>query len=48
MYELLWTKLLTLDYQPFSDFSEMTVGMKVMVPWICDEKTKMTEATILS
>ena len=48
VYELLWTELLTLDYQPISDLSEMTEGMKVMAPWICDEKTVMTEATILS
>ena len=48
VYELLWTELLTLDYQPISDFSEMTEGMKVMAPWICDKKTVMTEATILS
>ncbi len=49
VYEILWTELLTIENQPISDFHDITVGMKVMTPWICDDgKTNMAEATIFS
>ncbi len=49
MHTILWTELLTIDNQPIVDFSDISVGMKVLAPWISDEeKMDMAEATIFS
>ncbi len=48
VYEILWTEMLTINNQPIADFEDITVGIKVMAPWICDGKTNMAEAKIIS